>query len=355
MDVGINAGSANARLQASIALKDPGIRSTDGKIYLSELSQALKGGDAGPSWSQVFTPVVTGTFSATFPVTLQTTIDGLALGTSPRLLISWPEIQNPQTLRVTTQGLDSLLSLEKLTTGGLTESIPLSRLNDGAGMGIVFGQPDFQLRLRDGRNINVSLSNAVNIGEVFAAIRTATDGDIRVEIGETGDLLRLIDTTTGSRTFSVASLNGSTALSDLGLLRTDSDNDGIIEGSVVYTRGILGALEQLAGALGQIEAGQALMNASLPLINVSLNDALAAARQFDTTLKSLRRDPASSIQRLETFLESSLGLPADAVQLRLVGKVLRIDMRQRHALAAEKRNQTLQVDLGSAIRGTWSI
>ena len=351
VEIAMAGATGNAQVQANVRLKDPGTAAADGKIFLSEISSALRGSGAAQDWSKVLTATLGGTMNATLPVSLTTSIAGLTLGVSPKIQLSWSDVFNPSAFQVVAEGLDALKSLESLTTSGIAEALSLSKLRDGAGVQSVFGLPDFQLRLRDGRDISVNIDGVKTVGELMAAIRTATDGDVRLEINSIGDGFQLVDTTTGARRFALAALNSASTLSDLGLGGSDTDDDGAIVGSTVYVRGILGALEQLSAILQQIDGGNALLTQKLPLIEISLKDALSAVTEFDRSLEQIKRNPAQSIQRLEQFLESALGLPANAVALSLVGKVLRIDIRNQQSLAPEKRNRTLEVDLGECDTG----
>ena len=351
VEVAMTGASGSAQVQANVKLKDPGTGAADGKIFLSEVSGALRGNGAAQDWSKVLSATVGGTMNATLPVSLTASIAGLTLGVSPKIQLSWSDVTNPNALQVVAEGLDALKSLESLTTSGISESLPLSRLRDGSGVQSVANLPDFQLRLRDGRNLDINIDGVKTVGELMAAIRTATEGDVRLEINAIGDGFQLVDTTTGPRSFALAVLNGASTLSDLGLGGSDTDNDGAIVGSTVYVRGILGALEQLSAILQQIDGGNELLTKKLPLIEISLKDALSAVTEFDRSLEQIKRNPAQSIQKLELFLESALGLPANAVALTLVDKVLRIDVRSQQSLAPDKRNKTLEVDLGGAIPG----
>jgi hypothetical protein len=94
---------------------------------------------------------------------------------------------------------------------------------------------------------------------------------------------------------------------------------------------ILEALRALSGFLGQFESF-GFLNEKIPLIDVSVNDMLAFADDFAAALDALERDPAGSLQSLETKIRQALGLPATSPALRLslvrdgAERILRFDL-----------------------------
>ncbi|MBI4580434.1 MAG: flagellar hook-associated protein FlgL [Planctomycetes bacterium] len=131
----------------------------------------------------------------------------------------------------------------------------LSALNDGAGVGIKTGQPDFRIAARDGSIVQVSLDGARTIDDVLAAINTAasTAGvNVTASLATTGNGIRLVDGTVGSGTFRVEPMNASTAATDLGIYQSDTAGTGEIVGddvNTVRTDSVFTALFDLFDAL----------------------------------------------------------------------------------------------------------
>ncbi len=99
----------------------------------------------------------------------------------------------------------------------ISNSTPLSQLNDGRGIGTAGGALDFQVNLADGSNTQVSLNGAQTVGDVLAAINKAGGTKFKATLSATTNSITLTDSTGGNGTFSVTSLNNSTAASDLGI------------------------------------------------------------------------------------------------------------------------------------------
>jgi Ca2+-binding RTX toxin-like protein len=110
--------------------------------------------------------------------------------------------------------------LDALQQGALTTSTPLSELNLGLGVRFVAGA-DFHVQLADGTEFDVDFDNSLaTVGDLMNAIKaasglSASDFDVRLDPERGGFML--IDGTTGSGEFQVTAVNGSPALTDLGL------------------------------------------------------------------------------------------------------------------------------------------
>ncbi|WP_406700164.1 SdrD B-like domain-containing protein [Singulisphaera sp. Ch08] len=311
-------GQASAFASVNVTLKDPGIVSNDGRIFLSELS----GGDIDAVLNP---PTVAISAGFEFPVVLTSSINGLSLGQDPRIVGVWANALDPNGLRVYYQGLDPVLQFRGLSVAGMTEETALSALNDGSGVRITAGQDDLIIRRRDGTVHRINLDGSRTVGDVLRAIREATAGKVLFEIDREGRRFVATDTTVGALTFSLAAVAGSSATADLGLVANDSDNDGKITGDEVFSPGILASLRQLVTFLASLEQG-AFLGAKLPVLNKSLPELLAFADNLGATLDSLRSKASSSLQTLETAMEQALGLAPADLTLRLDGKVLRIQL-----------------------------
>ena len=99
-------------------------------------------------------------------------------------------------------------------------TVLLKTLNGGSGVASVAGD-DFQITQRDGTSFNVDISGAETLQEVINLINSATGNTAVVaSYDREGNALLLTDTSGGAGNFSVTSLNGSSAASDLGILKS---------------------------------------------------------------------------------------------------------------------------------------
>ncbi len=344
-------GTGTALVNAALQLKDPGVGvAADGKIYLSEVAEALK--TSGPSakidWSKFLASTdVSGTLNMILPVTLAgSAVPGLSLSGSPKLLVSWTNITLPDTLTITSADMASLSSLENLSTAGLNGEVSLSRLGEH-GIRRVVGLADLRIKLSSGKLFDLSIGDAKTVSDLMNRFVKVSSGDLKLEINANADGFRLVDLSGGTGSFTLSSLNNSFAINDLGFAGKTAVDGGIV-GNSIFSMGVLGALESLADIINRIEGGNALLTQPLPIIDTSLQDLLGAARGFSDSLDAITQSPAQSIQQLEPFLETSLGLAPSDVTLLLDGNVLRIGLRKR---AASTTNQSLSVDLGAAVPG----
>ncbi len=92
----------------------------------------------------------------------------------------------------------------------------LANLNDGLGVRSS-GANDLAITSRDGQTFNISLGNAVTLGDVADEIDEVSDGALTLSYRTDGRGLELIDTTAGGGTTTVTSTAGSSAAEDLGL------------------------------------------------------------------------------------------------------------------------------------------
>ncbi|HQE28750.1 MAG TPA: hypothetical protein PL151_13405, partial [Phycisphaerae bacterium] len=131
----------------------------------------------------------------------------------------------------------------------------LASLNEGRGVGIKDGQPEFRVVARDGSSFEVSLAGATTVQDVIARINaaaTAAGVNVTASLAPVGNGLRLVDGTTGSDTFRVEAMNFSTAAEDLGILQRDDAGTGeILGGDVnpVRVDSVFSALFELYDAL----------------------------------------------------------------------------------------------------------
>ncbi len=126
----------------------------------------------------------------------------------------------------------------------------LTQLNDRNGVRTNTGVDDFQVTRRDGTTFNVNLDNASTLNDVIAKIATASGGNVTAAINADSTGLQLVDSTTGDTTFAVTALNGSNAAVDLGILASDDDANGTIDGQRVIASLNSKLLKNLNGGSG---------------------------------------------------------------------------------------------------------
>ncbi|MGC9326222.1 MAG: hypothetical protein ACP5I1_01180, partial [Candidatus Hinthialibacter sp.] len=176
-----------------------------------------------------------------------------------------------------------------------SENTFLSSLNGGAGVRTTLpGLPDLEVTLSNGTAFTVDLSSATTLGDVIAAIESASGlgaGAFDVSIDSEGGGLKLVDKLNGGHEFNIKPLNYSPALDDLGLKGPgeedpDNSNHWIITGKVGYPGPnfltIQGMLQNLGvnwdGSPAQYDAGThgLSFDLSVDLIGSDPDDAVLA-------------------------------------------------------------------------------
>ena len=189
---------------------------------------------------------------------------------------SLAEVTSQSTLNVSANAGGRLtlgVDLSDLTSGfQLQNSIQLATLNGGLGLMLPSDSPqpvaDVRITLRQGgAPVDVDIPDtATTLDQVLMAIANASPL-LDAQIAPDGQSLLLIDSSTGSGTFTVSGLNGSFAAIDLGIVGTDVDNDGQILGKALH---------------GQMESGRFFIDATNANFNASASlassDIDAAAR-----------------------------------------------------------------------------
>ncbi|WP_428938046.1 hypothetical protein [Fontivita pretiosa] len=108
---------------------------------------------------------------------------------------------------------------------------------------------------------------------------------------------------------------------------------------------ILAALQQVVDYLGKLR-GFGFLNNDLPLLNVSVGEALDYAQRFNEKLQQLRDNPAGSVQTLAAAIEAQFGLPAGSVQVSLDGDNLKTQLEFKPHFDVAR---SLNFDIGSLL------
>jgi hypothetical protein len=185
---------------------------------------------------------------------------------------------------------------------------------------------DFSVKLADGSTINVSLAGADNLGNIIGAINTAGGTKLSAELLANGSL-KLTDLTTGATPFALSALNGSQALTDLGLTTTASG--GVLTGTK------LGAVAVPGASGGGIGAGIEARIAKLidPVAGVITRESRTLdekTRQFQGRIENLDKVLTSKRERLERqFAQLESVLSSLQGQQQAIGQIQTIQAPQR--------------------------
>ncbi|HEY7118573.1 MAG TPA: flagellar filament capping protein FliD, partial [Tepidisphaeraceae bacterium] len=114
---------------------------------------------------------------------------------------------------------DAVQRLFTASGNALGVETPVSQLNGGQGLRTAgTGKNDFQITLRDGTNLTVSLGTATKLSDVIDAINQVGGTKLTAELRDDGKGLRLTDLTGATTSpLKVTALNGSQAAYDLGI------------------------------------------------------------------------------------------------------------------------------------------
>lgn len=138
----------------------------------------------------------------------------------------------------------------------LAEYTPLSELNNGKGVERIEGEDDLKIVAKDGSTVVVNLDSAETVGDILDLINAAANDvgvSIEAQLAETGNGIRIVDSTGGTDLMRVERVNFSYAIDDLGLdkQQTDAEQTDLIgdDPNPVRAQGVLTALLDLKGAL----------------------------------------------------------------------------------------------------------
>lgn len=237
-------------------------------------------------------------------------------------------VVNSTSGRTLTIGENGATTATDLGIRSFSPSTPLATLNNGKGVGTVSGA-DFQITKQDGSIVTVDLTNETTVQDVINTINTAA-GYPMASFSTSGNGIVLSDNSVGGSTFSVTSLNGSTAASDLGI--TGSSGTSTITGTDVNpiqatgifadlqafqtalekndTAGITAAAQNLANDATQMSAVQGAAGAQSQAMSARQTALTLQNTNLTTMLTNVQGiDPATAIsqfQQLQTSLQAAL-------------------------------------------------
>jgi flagellar hook-associated protein 2 len=213
-------------------------------------------------------------------------------------------------------GLKDINVADTTATGSsiynLSSDFALDCINDGAGISVNTALADISYTLRDGTAGTIDLSAMISgssaidkeatIQDVIDAFNDDSDGKITLSIGTDGKSLIATDNTAGSGTFSLTSINGSDALSDLGL--DAASTDGVITGSRV-----LGGLDTVL--LSSLNGGQGIGE----LGSLSLTDRSGATATVDLSGAETLQNVIDSINAAGLGISASISVAKTGITL----------------------------------------
>jgi len=180
----------------------------------------------------------------------------------------------------------------------------LGILGTGSGgtlTGSAISQADFQVSLANGNTFDVSLGSSETLGDVLNAINTDSNGQLTASVAGNGQSLQLIDNTSGTGTFAITSLNGSTAATDLGIQQTGTG--GIIQGSAV-----LSGLDSVL--VSSLNGGQ-----GISLGNINITNHAGQSASVDVSKANSLSDILSDINNAGLDLTATLNSAGTGIQI----------------------------------------
>jgi flagellar hook-associated protein 2 len=184
----------------------------------------------------------------------------------------------------------------------LSADTALSTLNDSLGLETATnGGDDMQITLGDGTQFDVSLAGDNTIGDVISSINTASNGKLVASVNATTNGLTLTDKSGGGGTLTATALNGSKALSDLGL--TTAASGGAINGSSLLNGIDTTNLSTLNGGAG------------LKLGTLSIINAAGASANIDLSGAKTVQDVINDISNAGINITAAINAAGDGIQL----------------------------------------
>lgn len=168
----------------------------------------------------------------------------------------------------------------------VSSSTSLALINHGMGLRSDLSSDDLEITLKNGDSYTVDLSSATTLGDVLTKlgeVTTASGGLFTASINASATGLKLTDTSAGGSTFAVAAVGASLSAVDLGLLQSDTNADGIINGL-----DLMGGLQDVQ--LSRLNGGDGVGRGS-----ISITDRDGTASTIDLSEASTIQDAIDAI------------------------------------------------------------
>ena len=162
----------------------------------------------------------------------------------------------------------------------LTNSTTLASLNANGGVNNTTGKADIRITLRDGSNFEVDFDGATTVGDVISRINTASNGKLTVSINADKTALKLVDSTSGTTTFTIAAINDSLAGLDLKIVGSDIDRDGTIVGDALhgdsFSKRVFFTQDSSIFANAKLSADNIGLSAALSILEIGIDNGTAS-------------------------------------------------------------------------------
>ncbi len=188
----------------------------------------------------------------------------------------------------------------------LYDNLALGLLNDGNGISFQNELADIEVTVADGTKLTIDFqqsgSEERTLGDLINTINAADPTKLKAQISADGDSLELLDLTSGTATFQVVSLNGSTVAEDLGL------NTAAASGTITSRR-LLGGLSTTL--LATLKGGSGL--GTLGALN--LTDRSGASASIDLSTSQTLDDVIEQINASGVAITAKLNDARNGIEL----------------------------------------
>lgn len=209
-------------------------------------------------------------------------------------------------------------------------SSPLAELNGGAGVRTAGGD-DFQIQTADGTTFSVDIDGATTVQDVITRINSAAGGAVSAGFAATGNGIILTDLTAGGGTLTATPLNGSTALTDLGLNKPSAA--GVVTGDDVNAVRASGIFSDMLALISGLQSGD----------TAAVTQAAQGLKNGETGVVQIRAAAGARVQDLETRKDR-------LDQQDIATKALLSDLQDTDYTEAIARFQTLQNALEASMK-----
>ncbi|MCA9140366.1 MAG: calcium-binding protein, partial [Planctomycetales bacterium] len=346
LEAGTDAATATARVGAIDVESSGGnvAMRVDAAFTLQSGSQAVLLADLVSDPSPTMdAPQWTGSASASLPIAISGSINGLSVHPDARIQFNWDDIIGAgNQSRISTDHLDDLMQFEHMSLLGLTESTPLAEL--GFGSGVPTGDAaDLMLTMQDGSTHTVSLAGATTVGDVLERVRAAGNGMITAAISADARGIILRDFSEGISRFSVSG----GAADALGISQSDLDNDAVLVGNPVYQDSLISVLRDAFPLIQRLENAES-MQTELPIVGVSLAELQQPSERMTSAINQLAADENVTLQVLAGVLATSFGIDVIDVSVGINGGLLEVSIEDA---AAQTSIHPIRLDLNDAELG----
>jgi flagellar hook-associated protein 2 len=290
-------------------------------------------------------------------VTARAEGDGLIIDDNTGLAAGNLTIGNLGTTNTATSlGIAGSVAADTLTgaaINSISASTRLTALNDANGVRYKTLQNDFSITQKDGTSFNVNLSAVSDVGDVIDAINAASvaaGGSVTASLNDDKTGIKLVDASAGGGALVVASLNGSHAAVDLGIL--GSATSGTIDGDRVIANLNSKLLKNMLGGTGfnQVTSlGDRVLRTTTPLSDLFDGAGLNTSHSSAQDIRIMAKDTHFTNYQIDLDALNTVGDLINAFDTATGGRVtLAIEDNKLRVTDNTGGPQNLRIDdLGS--------